>query len=167
MSNGHPDSTESRLSLHGEAKRKFSRGLILKAAAASFAAFTMTLPALGQNHPALPPPVYVTGSALATITVNFKAAPPMGSTVSCGLSLISSDQRSPSDSQTISAPVSGSTAICQITMSYRWRLTVPSSDTMTIAYSVQGPVQSSFGLVNIIPMPADGAQSTFNIGVTQ
>ena len=72
MSNGHPDSNVSRLSLHDEAKRKFSRGLILKAAAASFAACAMTLPALGQTHPPLPPPVYVTGSALATITVTFK-----------------------------------------------------------------------------------------------
>jgi hypothetical protein len=147
MSNGHQDSNESRLSLHDEAKRKFSRGRILKAALASFAACAMTLPALGQ----LPPPTYVTGSAVATITVSFTVAPPSGSMVSCSLALLSSDPRSPSDSASVSAPVSGSSATCLVTVNYRWRLTTPSSDTMTIAYSVSGPIQSSSGLVNIIP----------------
>ena len=53
-------------------------------------------------------------------------------------------------------------------MYYRWRLTTPAEDTMTIAYSVVGPTQTSSGLVNIIPMPADGSQlGPMNIGVTQ
>jgi hypothetical protein len=140
------------------------RGRILKAAAASFAACAMTLPALGQL---LPGAVFVTGTAVATITVTFTGAPPSGSTVSCSLSLISNDQRAPSDTQSISAPVSGTTAICNITMNYKWRPTTPASDTMTIAYSVQGPVQNSSGITNIIPMPANGTTKIITIAVTQ
>jgi hypothetical protein len=161
ISNSHEDGNGSRLSLRHEAKRKFLRGLIGRAAAASVAACAMTLPALAQ----LASPTYVTGSANATFT----AAPAAGSTVSCSLSLISNDPRGPSDTNSGSAPVSGSTATCQITMYFRWRLTSSSisSDTMTVAYSVQGPVQSSSGLVNIIPMPPDGTGVNLNIGVTQ
>ncbi len=165
MSDGHQDCSEARSSLHGEAKRYFSRGLILRALAASFAACAMTLPALAQ----LAAPVYVTGSAAATITVTFTVAPPAASTVSCGLSLISNDPRTPADSSTVTVTVTGSTAICTVTVNYRWRLTSTSvsTDTMTIAYSVQGPVQNSFGLVNIIPMPANGTHLSQSFGVTQ
>lgn len=166
MSNRHQDSNESRLSLGEEVKRKLSRGRILKAAVASFAACAMTLPSLGHTSP-LPAATSVMGSVVATFTITFVVAPPSGSTVSCSLALISSDQRAPSDSNSVSAPVTGSTATCPLTMYYKWRLTTPSSDTMTIAYSVQGPVQVSSGLANIIPMPADGTISTFIIKVTQ
>jgi hypothetical protein len=154
------------LSLHRGAKPRFYRGLFLRAVVTSFAACAMTLPALAQ----LASPTYVTGSAVANITVTFTVAPPAGSTVSCTLSLSSNDPRGPAESQTTSASVSGSTALCSITMYYRWRLTSSSisSDTMTIAYSVQGPVQSSSGLVNIVPMPPDGAATgPMTIGVTQ
>jgi len=165
MSNGHQDSNESRLSLHDEAKRKFSPGRILKAAIASFAACAMTLPALAQ----LASPTFVTGSATGTITVTFTVAPPALSTVSCSVSLISNDPRAPSDSTSVTAPVSGSTATCVVTVNYRWRLTSAnlSTDTMTVAYSVQGPVQVSSGLINIIPMPADGTHLSQSFGVTQ
>jgi hypothetical protein len=77
MSNSHQDSSESRLSLHREAKREFPRGRIVKAAVASFAACAMTLPGL-----ALAAVAKVKGSAVATITVTFKVAPPSGSNVS-------------------------------------------------------------------------------------
>jgi hypothetical protein len=127
-------------------------------------AFAMTLPAK-----ALDPPTYVSGGANATITVSFTVAPPSGSTVSCSLSLISSDPRGPSDSNSTSAPVNGSTAICQISMHFNWRLTSTSlaSDMMSIVYSVAGPSQTSSGIVNIIPMPASGTQLALNIPVTQ
>jgi len=162
MSNRHQDSNEARISLHDEVKRKLSRGRTLKAAVASFAAWAMTLPAL-----ALPPPIKVTGSAVATITVNFKVAPPSGSTVSCSLLLISNDQRAPSDTQSQDAAVSGSAATCNITLHYKWRLTTPASDTLTIAYSVQGTTQTSSGLYDIIAQPADGTPTIVNIGVVQ
>lgn len=143
----------------------FPKRLIMGAAVASLAACAMTLPALAQ----LAAPTYVTGAANATITVTFTAAPPAGSTLSCSLSLISSDPRGPSDTNSTSASVSGSSAVCQVAVHFNWRLTSTSlsSDTMTIAYSVQGPVQTSSGLVNIIPMPANGTQLTLSIPVTQ
>jgi hypothetical protein len=171
MPNRREDSTRSRLSLRrlsqrNEAKRKFVRGLVLRAVVASVAACAAAVPALAQTYP-LPAPTYVAGSANATITTTFTVAPAAGSTVSCSLSLISSDARGPSDTNSTSASVSGSTAVCSITMYYYWRLTTPSSDTMTIAYSVQGPVQSSSGLVNIIPQPAAGTALNLTINVTQ
>jgi hypothetical protein len=162
MSNSHQDRSESRLSLHREEKRKFPRGRILKAAVASFAAWTMILPGL-----ALAAVAKVKGSAVATITVNFKVAPPSGSTVSCSLELISSDQLGPSDTNSVTATVSGSTATCNITMYYKWRLMTPSTDTLTVAYSVQGPIQTSTALYDIITQPADGTVTTLTIGVIQ
>lgn len=135
----------------------------------SVGAGALAIPAFAQMAAQLASPTYVAGGATATITVTFTTAPPDGSTVSCSLSLISSDPRGPSDTNSVSAPVNGSTATCQINMHFRWRLTSTSvgQDTMTIAYSVQGPAQSSSGLVNTIPMPADGTQLGLNIGVTQ
>lgn len=162
MSNSYQDSNESRLLLHREAKCKFRRGRILEVAVASFAACAMTLPAL-----ALSPPTIVTGTAVAKITVTFKVAPPSGSTVSCSLSLISNDQRAPSDTNSISEAVSGSAATCKVKVHYSWPLTTPASDTLTIAYSVQGPTQTSTGITDIISMPANGTQTIVNIGVTQ
>ncbi|MGH6839520.1 MAG: hypothetical protein ACREDT_12120 [Methylocella sp.] len=162
MSIRYQDRNESRLSLHREAKRVFPRGCILKAAVAGFAACAMALPAM-----ALPPPTIVGGTVVATITVTFKVAPASGSTVVCGLSLISSDQRSPSDTKSKTGTVSGSAATCVVRVHYSWPLTTPASDTMTIAYSVQGPVQTSSGITNIISMPANGAVTTEAIGVTQ
>jgi hypothetical protein len=162
MSNSHQDSNESRFSLHRETKRKFPRGRIVKAAVASFVACAMILPGL-----ALAAVVKVKGSAVATITVTFKVAPPSGSTVSCSLSLISSDQLAPTDSSSVSVTVSGSTAICPITIDYKWRLTTPSTDTLTIAYSVQGPIQSSSALYDVITQPAEGTVTTLAFGVVQ
>jgi hypothetical protein len=162
MSISHQDRNESRLSLHREAKRKFPRGRILKAAVASFAACAMTLPGL-----ALAAVDKVKGSAVATITVTFKVAPPSESTVTCSLALISSDQLAPSDTQSVTATVSGSAATCNITMHYKWRVMTPSTDTLTIAYSVQGPIQTSSAVYEIITQPADGTVTTLAIGVIQ
>jgi hypothetical protein len=147
------------------ASRVFVRRLTLGTAVFVMLACGMTLPALAQ----LAAPTYVTGGATATITVTFTVAPPGGSTVTCSVSLISSDPRGPSDTNSTTAAVSGSTATCNITMHFNWRLTSTSlsSDQMTIAYSVAGPLQTSSGLVNIIPMPASGTQLTLNIPVTQ
>lgn len=130
------------------------------ATSAAFAADNVTYP--------LPAPVYLTGTASATITIVFGVAPPSGSNVSCSLSLISNDPRGPSDTQNASVTTSGgNTVICPISLNYRWRLTDPSADTMTIAYSVQGPTQSSSGIVNIIPMPADGYVANMAFTVNQ
>ena len=154
-----------RHSRQQRAKTRPFRKLLMWTALALFWAGAASAPALAQT---LGPPVYATGHAVATITVTFTAAPPAGSTVSCSLALISSDPRGPSDTNSTSAPVNGSTAVCNITMYYDWRLTSGSNDTMTIAYSVQGPAQSSSGLVGIIAMPANGAEvGPMHINVTQ
>ena len=132
--------------------------LILVGAAATFVSAQAQLAA----------PTYVSGSAQATITINFHDWPPENSTVACSLSLSSNDARGPADTLSTTAPVTGNQAICYITIYYRWRLTVPSADTMTISYSATGPIQTSSGVVNIIPMPADGAfTGPMNIVVTQ
>lgn len=145
------------------AVRHFSSRLLrcVLAGAGSLAAFA---PAIAQ----LAAPVYVSGTAQATITVNFVVPPAASSTISCTLSLSSNDARGPADSQTVTAVVNGATGVCNITMYYRWRLTVPTQDSMTISYSVTGPVQTSSGVVNIIPMPHDGTTTgPMNIIVTQ
>jgi hypothetical protein len=155
----------NRHSRQQRAKARAFRRLLMWAALALFWAGAASAPALAQT---LGPPVYAGGHAVATITVTFTAAPPAGSTISCSLSLISNDPRNPSDTNSISAPVTGSTAVCNITMYYYWRLTSGSNDTMTIAYSVQGPAQTSNGIVGVIAMPANGAEvGPMHINVTQ
>ena len=125
-------------------------------------------PAVADTTYPLPAPIYLTGAATATITITFGTTPASGSSVSCSLSLISNDPRAPSDTQNASVTTTGgNSVVCPITLNYRWRLTTPSSDTMTIAYSVQGPTQSSSGIVNIIPMPADGYVANMAFTVNQ
>ncbi len=125
----------------------------------------MAVPALGQ---VLPPPTYVSGAVSGTITVNFAVAPPSGSTVSCGVSLSSNDARAPSESQSTNAAVTGSTAVCSMTLYYNWPLTTPSSDTLTVTYGVQGPVQYSSAVYAVIPMPPNGfTGGPYNITVNQ
>ena len=142
------------------ARRAIGVGLAMLTGNMAFAADNVTYP--------LPAPVYLTGTASATITVVFGVAPPAGSSVSCSLSLISNDPRAPSDTQNASVTTTGgASVICPLTLNYRWRLTTPASDTMTIAYSVQGPTQSSSGIVNIIPMPADGYVANMAFTVNQ
>ena len=132
------------------------RKLLVWAALAAFGAGAAAVPAVAQ----MPAPVYLDGYAVATINVTFNVAPPAGSAISCSLSLISNDPRGPSDTNSTTAPVNGTTAVCNITMYYYWRLTSgsTSSDTMLIAYSVQGPTQTSSGVVGSIAMPANGSE---------
>ncbi len=144
--------------LRAFAKVAVLTGLVCSASSSAAADTTYPLPA----------PVYLSGTANATITIVFDVAPPSGSPISCNLSLISSDPRAPSDTQNVSVTASGdNTVICPISMAYRWRLTNPAADTMTIAYGVQGPTQSSSGIVNIIPMPADGFAANLAFTVNQ
>jgi hypothetical protein len=117
---------------------------------------------------ALAAPTYYSGTVTAAITVTFKVAPVAGSTVSCGLSLVSNDARGPSESGSITAAVSGSQAICNMSIHYKWALTTPTADTMRIVWSVQGPAQYSSATYDVITMPATGsATGPLNIPVSQ
>jgi hypothetical protein len=140
------------------AKRKFLQGLILKAVVGSLAAWTMISPASAVTDR--------TGTVVATLTVTFVSAPPAGSTVSCGVALIGSDTLAPSDSKSVSAPVTNSTAVCKLTVHYKWRVESTTS-TMTIAYSASGPIQTSSGIYNIITVPGNGVTTTVAVAVTQ
>jgi len=147
-----------RYLLGREAKFSFLQRRVLAAVVGSFAACLPILPALAVTE--------VSGTIVATLTITFVSAPPKGSAVSCNLSLFGSDVLAPSDSQSVSAPVSGSSAVCKLTVHYGWRLESTTS-TMTIAYSVQGPVQSSSGLYSTMTMPQNGTTTTVALAITQ
>lgn len=116
--------------------------------------------------PSVAAPVTVSGTVNARITVTFVTAPLAGSTVSCGVALISNDVYAPNDSKSVTVPVSGSTAVCSIPIRYKWRLS-SSSSTMTIAYSVSGPAQASSAIHSTIPVPPNGTTTAAIVAVTQ
>jgi hypothetical protein len=107
-----------------------------------------------------------TGIVAAKITITFAKAPPSGSTVSCGITLISSDTLSPTDSKFTSVKVSGSTATCNLAVSYRW-LVNSASSTMSIAYSASGPDQSSSGIARVITLPPSNTTTHVAVAVSQ
>jgi hypothetical protein len=106
------------------------------------------------------------GLVNAQVSVNFSVAPPTGSTVNCSISLISNDALGLVETKSVSAPVSGSTAICRTGVRYRWTLASPTSK-MTIAYTLSGPQQYSSGIITTIPMPANGSATAASVAVTQ
>lgn len=107
-----------------------------------------------------------TGIVAGKITITFAKAPPSGSSVSCALSLISDDTLSPTDANSTSAKINGTTAVCTFSMHYRWVVNSATSH-MTIAYSVSGPSQSSSGISRIITLPANNATTHVAIAVDQ
>lgn len=163
MFGSHQHKNVSHPALFHAAKRKFARAPVWQTVVAGLAVGAMTLPALAQQ---LPAPTTRTGTVAATLTISFVTAPAAGSTVSCSLALLGNDTRSPSDGKFANASVSGSTAVCKIAVHYKWHLSSASS-TMTIAYSVTGPTQSSSGIYDTIAMPANGATTTVAVAVTQ
>lgn len=158
MSNSRQDSSSSQFSRRYGLKRCFPRHGILAAAAACFWAAAL--------NPAPTWAAVLGGTINAKVTVNFVTAPPAGSTVSCGLALISNDSHAPNDSLSQTATVSGATAVCSFLMHYKWVLASTSS-TLTIAYSVSGPVQTSSALYTTIPIPPNGTTIPVTIVVIQ
>jgi hypothetical protein len=159
MSNSSQDST-SRFSHPYVLKRRLLRNGTLGAAVACFWAVAL-MPA-----PSAAAPVTVSGSVSAKITVTFVTAPPAGSTVLCGVALISNDSLAPSDSKSVTATVSGSSAVCSFPMHYKWTVSSATS-AMTIAYSVAGPAQSSSAIFSTITLPPNGRTTNVTVAVTQ
>jgi hypothetical protein len=155
MSNKSQDSI-SRYKL----KRGFCRNGTLGAAAACFwAAVLMAAPSAAAA-------VTLSGTVFAEITVTFVTAPPAGSTVLCGLALISNDALAPNDSKSVTAKVSGSSAVCSFPVDYKWTVASATSS-MTIAYSVAGPAQSSSAIFSTITVPKNGTKTNVTVAVTQ
>lgn len=163
MFNRHRSGPASRYSLGRKATNRFLSARIVSAGIVGVAACATALPALGQ---ALPAPTTRTGTVNAKLTVDFAVAPPAGSTVACSLALIGSDTRSPSDSKSSSAPVSGKTAVCLVKINYGWHLSNAATN-MTIAYSVLGTAQASFAIYNIIPVPPNGTVTPVTVTISQ
>ncbi len=158
-----PDNHKPRSSRHVAADRFFSVGLILGAFAACVGS---AAPALAQTSYNAATVTTVSGVVSAKLTLSFASAPPTGSTVSCAVALIGSDSLSPSDSESVNAPVSGSSAVCNLTIHYKWRIASLTS-TMTIAYSVSGPLQDSSAIYEVITMPPNGATTIVTNSVQQ
>ena len=141
-----------------DAKRMVSRGLVLKAAVGSLAAWAMVSPASAVTTR--------TGKVDATLTITFVSAPAAGSTVSCTVTLFGSDLLEPSDTQSVSAKVVNSNAVCKLTIPYKWRLDNAGSQ-MTISYSASGPIQTSSGVYKTMTVPDSGDTTTVNVAITQ
>lgn len=108
----------------------------------------------------------LSGVVNAILVVNFRTAPAAGSEVVCGLALLGGDTLAPSDSGSVAAKVSGSTAVCKLSVPYKWRLESASSS-MTIVYTASGPVQTSSATYEVITMPANGVVTPLTVEITQ
>jgi hypothetical protein len=86
--------------------------------------------------------------------------------VLCGVALISNDSLAPNDSKSVTAIVSGSSAVCSFPTHYKWTVSSATSG-MTIAYSVAGPAQSSSAIFSTITLPPNGTTTNVTVAVTQ
>jgi hypothetical protein len=131
-----------------------------------FGAAWLPTPSVAQDATGPAAPIVRTGTVVASLNVAFVVAPPSGSTVSCSVALVSNDVHAPSDSKAVEAAVSGATAHCSLSVSYRWALASATS-AMTIFYTVSGPAQASSALYGTITVPPSGTTTPVNIAVTQ
>jgi len=159
MSNSSQEST-SRFSHRYAIKRRFLRNGTLGVAVVCFWVAAL-MPA-----PSAAAPVTVSGTVTTKITVTFVTAPPAGSSVLCGVALISNDSLAPNDSKSVTAIVSGSSAVCSFPTHYKWTVSSATSG-MTIAYSVAGPAQSSSAIFSTITLPPNGTTTNVTVAVTQ
>jgi hypothetical protein len=158
MSDSRQPGEETRVARRHRAKCKFPGKGIASAVIGGVMSIGAALPAQAAT--------VRTGVVNATLTITFSPAPPAGSTVSCGVSLIGNDSSAPSDSKSTRASVSSGKATCHIIMRYRWSLVLATSK-MAIAYSVSGPSQSSAGIYSTISVPANGATTKIAIAISQ
>jgi len=108
----------------------------------------------------------VSGTIQGTINVNFATAPASGTQITCTLILIGSDTLAPTESNSVTVTVGGTTASCSVPVRYKWRVQNPNSN-MAISYSVSGPTRTSSGIFDVIQMPANGTKTNVTIGVAQ
>ena len=129
------------------------------------------MPPTTDSEDAAPAVTPTAGKIVLNLTVTLVSTFPSNETFSCGLSATTFDTSSGLsflDSEQIAATKSGSTLTCNITLNYSWTLTSRGSDTMMVAYTINGAAGTSglpirladHGVANII-VPATGKTTTF------
>ena len=126
-------------------------------------------PASEDETPVTP----TTGKIVLTLTVTLVSTFPTNEVYSCGLAANTFDIATSLtflDEFNVAATKSGSTLTCKITLPYSWALTSVSTDTMSIAYSVNAAAPSS-GLplrladhgIASIKIPPNGTTTTYTL----
>jgi hypothetical protein len=131
-----------------------------------------------EVEPALAP---TTGTFTFNFTVTIKSTNLASDTIVCSASASTTDISgevigvSVSESASVKATVTGSTAQCTVTIPYSWPLKFASTDTVMLNYSVDAtggsttfgqPTRYSFQTLPTIPVPKTGATTTETIAST-
>jgi hypothetical protein len=115
-----------------------------------------------------------TGKLVFNFTITIKSTNLAGDTIFCSAGAFvfeSSSGFDASESGSVKATVSGSTAKCTVTIPYSWPLKAASSDTITLSYAVEASGASLASRVSSqslpsIKVPANGTTTTETIAST-
>ena len=133
--------------------------------------FTPMPPAAASEE--APPVTPTTGTFVLNLTVTILSAYPGTETFSCGLSATSFEATTSLsflDSHQVAATKSGSTLTCSFGLPYSWALTTPTTDSVTVSYTVNA-VNGTTGLptrladhgIAHIKVPATGTTTTYTL----
>ena len=128
-----------------------------------------------QEEPEIEAPS--SGDFAVTFNISVKSTIPSTDTISCFFTASVIGDASGkifSDSMTVAATRSGSTATCKLTMFYSWPLSSPTTDLVSLEYSVGAtgtasaplPARESTQSLSSIKVPAVGATTTETITST-
>jgi len=115
-----------------------------------------------------------TGKFVFSFTITISSTNLSGDTISCQAEASAFDvTRSLDESASVKATVSGSTATCTVTIPYSWTLTTPTTDMVSLSYTIyatsstgQPTRTSSQTPLATIKVPTSGATTTETIKAT-
>lgn len=141
----------------------------MKVVISVFVAMALAISLVGEAYAAAT--VY-NGIFNLRITVTISSQLPASANIQCTFNTLTSGQLdSISESDTVTASVNGSTAVCQLSIPYRWTLYSP-GDSVALSYSVfaldtAGNGRSHYNnAAGTVQVPANGATTSYNASVT-
>jgi hypothetical protein len=136
-------------------------------------AFRPSPPAIANDEEALATVTPTTGKFVFNFTITVDSAIPSTATIACEASaetLEAVTQHIATETATVAATRSGTTAKCTVTIPYSWVLTTPKTDTVTLTYILSAPTSApllparmSSQTVAVITVPLNGATTTESV----
>jgi hypothetical protein len=137
-------------------------------------AFTPLVQRAADEEDSLEPVTPTTGKLVFNFTISIKSTNLSGATILCAADAFvfeTSSSLEVTESASVKATVTGSTAKCTVTIPYSWPLTTASSDTISLSYAIEA---STTGLATrtgtrtlpTIKVPPNGTTTTETISAT-
>jgi hypothetical protein len=124
-------------------------------------------------------PTPTTGTFDVTITIAIKSTIPSTTTIACTVNAVMEevyDSHYVSESASVAATRSGSSATCSLTIPYSWYLEAPGTDVITFNYTITTPVAGmgaglpatrvSTQTIGYYDMPGSGTTNTIAVSAT-